>query len=262
MKQKLLVAFLAFTFITYAQNPNLVTNGNFETYTNTSSTPNNWSSASDFGDFNQNTTDFSEGTSSVEFTPGFSDLMLFTTAAIPLEADKTYTVKYSYKYLGTDFDTDDNIKFQIFLTSSEKLENFVSITNNQWNTVEVQYTPTISDTDAEVSITVIPNTRSSEYKVLFDDVQIVEATALSTLSYNLENNISIYTSQTKQINIKKPADIKILDVVAYSILGQKQKINATSNDLTVFNFDTFSSGVYILKITTDKGGISKKVLLK
>ncbi|XMO87107.1 T9SS type A sorting domain-containing protein [Algibacter sp. AS12] len=261
MKEKLLVIFLTFTFFSYAQNPNLVTNGDFEDYPNPNSTPNRWSSSSDFGTFNQNTTDFVEGTSSVEFTAGFSDLMLFTLADIPLEAGKTYTVSYSYKYLGTEFDANDNIEFS-FYSSTNPFLHGTNIQDNNWNTVTTQYTPTETKTDFEATIRVIPSGIGSEYKVLIDDVQVYEGLPLSTQAINLENTISVYTSKNKQLNINKPADLVITNVSVYSILGQQQKLTPNTKDLSSYNLNTFSTGVYILKITTNKGVITKKILIK
>lgn len=262
MKRILLLATLIFTYLGNAQNPNLVSNGNMELFSSPTSTPTGWSTASDFGTFNKNTTDFSEGASSVEFTAGSNYLMMFTTVDIPLESGKTYTIKYSYKYLGSDFDSNDNIEFSFFSTTAPFLHG-TNIIDNNWNTVTTQFTPTETKSDFEATIRVKPASGiGSDYKVLIDDVQVFEDTSLSALSFNLEDNVSIYTTRDKQLQIEKSPDILISNVEVYSILGQQQKLNNYTNELTTFNLNTFSTGIYILKITTNKGGLTKKFLLK
>ncbi|WP_396600308.1 T9SS type A sorting domain-containing protein [Algibacter sp. R77976] len=261
MKRTLLLAFLLINYLGNTQN--LVSNGNMEVFSSPTSTPTGWSSSSDFGDFNQNTTDFTEGASSVEFTAEFSDLMMFTTVDIPLEAGKTYTIMYSYKYLGNNFDSNDNIEFSFYSATAPFLHG-TNVQDNNWNTVTTQFIPTETKSDFEATIRVTPAESGPDfnYKVLIDDVQVFEAAPLSTISFNLEDNISIYTSPYKQLKIDTFADIEILDVAAYSILGQKQKLTANTQDLTAFNLSSYSSGVYILKIVTNKGGLTKRVLLK
>ncbi|WP_298500169.1 T9SS type A sorting domain-containing protein [uncultured Algibacter sp.] len=260
MKRILLLALLLINYFGNAQN--LVSNGNMEVFSSPTSTPTGWSSSSDFGDFNQNTTDFTEGASSVEFTAGFSDLMMFTTVDIPLESGKTYIIKYDYKYLGSDFDANDNIEFSFYSATAPFLHG-TNIQDNNWNTVTTQFIPTETKSDFEATIRVIPAAGiGSNYKVLIDNVQVFEAAPLSTISFNLKDNINIYTSPYKQLKIDTSADIVILDIAAYSIIGQKQKLTPNTKALTNFNLSTLSSGVYILKITTNKGSLTKKILLK
>ena len=260
MQKTLLSFFILLSYLGFSQNPNLVYNGNVELFSSPTSSPSGWSSSSDFGGFNQNTTDFSEGASSVQFNPMFTDLMMFTTVAIPLEANKTYNIKYSYKFLGNAFDTDDNIKFQIYLTSTEKFENFVSITNNDWNTVEVQYTPTVSDADAEASITVTPG--DSEYAVLFDDIQIVEAAALSNTDVSKEKHINLVPLGNNQYQIKTGADTQISNVSLYSILGAKQRLSPASKRDQNYNLNHLSAGLYVFHITTNTQQVAEKILIK
>ena len=260
MQKTLLSFFILLNYIGFAQNPNLVYNGSVELFSSPTSTPDGWSSSSDFGGFSQNTTDFIEGASSVQFNPSFGPLMMFTRTAIPLEANKTYIVNYSYKYLGNAFDTDDNIRFQIYLSSTEKFENYVSIANNEWNTVEVQFTPTISNIDAEASITVTPG--DFDYVVLFDDIQITEATALSNSNIVKEKSINLVALGNNQYQIKTAADTQVANVSLYSILGTKQRLSQTSKSDQKYNLSNLSAGIYVFHVTSNNGQIAEKILVK
>lgn len=260
MKITLLFVSTLFYITLNAQNPNLVFNGNMEVFPALGSTPDGWSSASDFGGFTQNTTDFSEGASSVEFITTFSDLMLFTTVDIPLEAGKTYTIQYSYKYLGGSFNASDNIEFSFFSSTAPFLHG-TNIQDNNWNTVITQFTPTETRPDFEATIRVIPAGFESDYRVLIDDVQVFEAAPLSNTDFNLDDNISVTYDSNKQFKILKTTNITILDITAYALNGKQLQISNTVKDYSNFKLNTQSSGIYILQISTNKGQLSKKVFV-
>ena len=260
MKRILLLIFLTSNYFGNAQN--LVSNGNMEVFSFPNSSPDDWSSASDFGGFSQNTTDFTEGLSSVEFRAEFSDLSMFTRVDIPLEAGKTYTIRYDYKYLGNNFDSNTNIEFSFF-SVSPSFSLAADIQDNNWNTATAQFTPTVTKLDSEATIKVIPaNGPDFDYKVLIDNVQVFVNTGLSNTEFNLEKNISIVSSINKQFKIKKTSDITITNVTAYSILGKEQQIVNESKDYSHFNLNSLSSGIYILQIATNKGRMAKKVFVK
>jgi len=261
MKKILLLVFLASNYFGNAQN--LVFNGNMELFSSENSSPDGWSSSSDFGGFLQNTTDFSEGESSVEFTTAFgSDLSMFTLVDIPLEAGKTYAIKYDYKYLGNNFNADDNIEFSFFSTTNPFLSG-TNIQDNNWNTVVAEYKPTETKPDFEASIKVKPASGNDfAYIVLIDNVQVFEITSLSNSDFDLNKKISVLSLKDKQFQIKKTSDIIISNLNAYSILGTKQRISNTSDDFSKFDLSNLSSGIYILQISSNKGNIVKKILVK
>ena len=261
MQKTLLSFFILLSYFGFAQNPNLVYNGDMELFSSPTSSPNGWSSSSDFGNFNQNTTDFLEGASSVQFNPSFTDLSMFSTVDFTLEAGKTYQIKYSYKYLGETFDSDNNIKFQIYLTSTEKFENYVNVADNNWNTVEAQYTPTITDMAAEVSLTVYPGF-ASEYQFLFDDVQITEITVLSNTELSKEKSINLVTLGNNEYQIKTTTGTQVANVSLYSILGTKQKLSPASKSDQKYNLNHLSAGIYVFHISTNSGQIAEKILVK
>jgi hypothetical protein len=254
MKKILLTVFLLNMSFGYAQN--LIFNGNMEAFNSPTSTPNGWSSSSDFGGFNQNTTDFTEGLSSVEFTAEFSDLSMFTTVDIPLESGKTYIIRYDYKYLGTSFDANDNIEFSFFSTTAPFVDG-TNIENNDWNTVETQYTPAETRSDFEATLRVIPAGFGGNYKVLFDNIEVFENAPLSKTTFDINKKIFIITQNNKQFKITKTTDVTITKITLYSIIGKEKQMDLNTN--TTLNLSTFASGIYILKIATTKGNIVKKI---
>lgn len=257
MKNILLLFCLSLTYLGFSQNPNLVSNGNVEQWAFPNSTPDDWSSSSDFGSFNQNTTDFVEGTSSAQFNASFSPLNMFTTVAIPLEANKTYDVKFSYKYLGTTFDSQDNITFSIFSLPTVAT---VNIQNSNWNTVETEITPTVTDPDYEVMITVEGDGFGGDYIVLIDDIQIVEKETLDIPDDRLKDTIKLITTSDRQILLKNPSDLFISDVSIFSVTGIKQSLKSSGN-YSELDLRNLSPGLYIFKISTNRGTLCKKTIL-
>lgn len=260
MKKLILLSITLISFICNSQN--LVSNGGFENWPVTSS-PEDWSSASDFGFFMENTIDFTEGSSSVLFSTNSGDeLFLFTTADIPLQAGTTYNVQYSYKYLSTGFDSNDNITFRIISgpTVNNPFVNTVNIQNNDWNTVQFQFTPSITDSDYSVEIYIQGETSDfGDYEVLFDDVRIVEDSTLSTVDSSLDETLNLIKTENKVL-IQKPEYLKIVNVKVFSILGAKQKPNISDNFSEV-DITNLSSGLYIFNIETNEGKVSKKILI-
>ena len=80
----------------------------------------------------------------------------------------------------------------------------------------------------------------------------------------LSSNLSIfYDTAAKEINIKLNDDTTISKIELYSILGQK--INSwkiSNNNEEKLKLNSISKSVYICKITTNKGKISKKIIVK
>ena len=80
-----------------------------------------------------------------------------------------------------------------------------------------------------------------------------------------KNILVFYNKRTKEINVKLNNALKIKEVKLYNILGQKVKQwkfnkNQLSEQKLKINAQTKS--VYICKIITDKGKISKKIITK
>ncbi|QNM86738.1 choice-of-anchor J domain-containing protein [Polaribacter pectinis] len=90
--------------------------------------------------------------------------------------------------------------------------------------------------------------------------------ALSTTDDNyLANNISIfYNKKENAININPTNNINLVNAELYSILGKKiysWKFSENENQNKKLKINSLSKTVYILKIDTDKGKISKKIII-
>jgi hypothetical protein len=108
------------------------------------------------------------------------------------------------------------------------------------------------------------NIKSLKSIAPFNDKKIGTLTITLTETLNLEkfiddNSIAIYYNKnSKSIEINDPKNsLKSIDI--YSIHG---KLIAQSfvNNSNQISLDTFSDGIYILKIVTKTGGYSKKIV--
>lgn len=82
---------------------------------------------------------------------------------------------------------------------------------------------------------------------------------LSLESLRLEMNIAMYPNPVEdKIFIEVPANVVILSVEIYNRMGAKIATTKT-NDL---DFSKYSSGLYIVKLTTDKGVFTEKIIKK
>ncbi len=93
-----------------------------------------------------------------------------------------------------------------------------------------------------------------------------EENALNTNDFSLNDGIIImYTSSNSMLNIKnKLTDVLVEKVTLYNILGQSISSWNTKNDnqqSILLPIKTLSSGTYIVKLSTDKGDISKKIII-
>ena len=82
---------------------------------------------------------------------------------------------------------------------------------------------------------------------------------LSINSFKLKDNITIfYNSNNKNINVKANDKIEVLYVEVFNIIGKLVKKESIKNKL--ISLQNSPNGVYLLKITTNKGIISKKII--
>ncbi len=84
---------------------------------------------------------------------------------------------------------------------------------------------------------------------------------LSSEDVHANSNISVYKSDRKQITIsglQTQANLKV-----YSILGEELvNRNVNSNDTSLIELPSLSSGVYVVKLNTNTGTITKKIVLE
>ena len=176
MKTKLLLVCVLCTFNLFAQT-NLVSNGGFETWTN-STTLSNWSTENNVS---QNTQYYSEGTKSAKLTIANSSTKPKILAQVPMLAGTTYTVKYKYKYLSSNYGGTHPISLNIEKAGSASyLSSNSFASNNDWTQKETTFTPDQNISyDLSISVTTFDN---EGFDVLIDDVQVyIQGTEPTTL---------------------------------------------------------------------------------
>lgn len=83
-----------------------------------------------------------------------------------------------------------------------------------------------------------------------------DCATLSTSDFNLTQNISIYPNPTSS-SVSISSATKILSLELYNLLGKRILITKNSNKLDLSNLN---SGVYLVKIQTEKGETTKKII--
>lgn len=86
---------------------------------------------------------------------------------------------------------------------------------------------------------------------------VTEDSSLSNSEFILTNNIKAITT-TNEIKIVSPDSLRLENYTIYNISGAKVKQGTE----TTIAIEAIANGIYILKLTFDKGTITKKVVLK
>ncbi|MNQ21726.1 Internalin-J precursor [compost metagenome] len=172
MKTKLLLLLLLANFSIYAQI-NLVQNSGFETWTG--NIPQSWTVANSV----ISNADFASGQWSAKLS--YTTVSPKITTQVPMKAGVTYTVKYKYKYIQSNYGGDHPIALNISKAgSSTTLSSSTFATNNLWTSKETTFTP-----DADLSYDLSFSTfsfDSATFYVLIDDVEVyVQGTEQYTL---------------------------------------------------------------------------------
>lgn len=176
MKTKLLILLFLASLSTYAQT-NLVPNSGFETWTN-STTLSNWTIKNSV---TQNTSYYTEGSKSAQLTIANSTSKPEITALVPMKAGTTYTVKFKYKYVSTNFSGQHPISLNISQNgSATTLSSSTFATDNNWNVKETTFTPDQNlSYDLSISLYTFD---AAAFNVLIDDVQVyIQGTERYTL---------------------------------------------------------------------------------
>ncbi|RZJ53626.1 MAG: T9SS type A sorting domain-containing protein [Flavobacterium sp.] len=164
MKTKLLLLLLLANFSFYAQT-NLVPNGSLETWA--SGVPQNWSVSNSV----TQSLDASGGTYSAKLS--YTTVSPKIIASVPLKAGATYTIKYKYKYLSSNYGGDHPISLKISATgSASSISSSVFATNNLWTEKETTFTPD-SDLSYDLSISSF-SFDSQAFDFLIDDVTVYD----------------------------------------------------------------------------------------
>jgi Leucine-rich repeat (LRR) protein len=176
MKTKLLLFVLFFSIIINAQT-NLVPNGGFETWTN-STTLSSWTTANNVI---QNTSSYTEGSKSVQLSIANNTAKPEITVQVPMTTGKTYTVKFKYKYVNANYNGQHPISLNISKNgSATTLSSSTFATDNNWTVKETTFTPDQNlSYDLSISLYTFD---AAAFNVLIDDVQVyIQGTEQYTL---------------------------------------------------------------------------------
>lgn len=117
----------------------------------------------------------------------------------------------------------------------------------------------IYDLSNTVSLTLDKGEYIDRFKLVFR-----ETAALALEDDGFENETLIYQDEATKELVAYSPDTKIHQIEVYSVLGKKilvNTINVASEDYRIIT-DFVASGVYIVKVFTDRGVLSKKLLIK
>jgi len=131
-----LLLFLAhFSF--YAQT-NLIPNGGFENWTN-STKPTNWTVENDV---KQNKSIYFRGFNSVQLST-FSTSLPKITCQVPMKAGITYTIKFKYTFTSSSFESSRFPRISLKITNDENANEYFNskeIEDTEWRTFEGSFT--------------------------------------------------------------------------------------------------------------------------
>ena len=95
-----------------------------------------------------------------------------------------------------------------------------------------------------------------------DQIQILDENPLSTSSFELENNISLFPNPAQSsFRIATLNNIGIENVSIFNMLG-KQVANFSQTTKDEFDISNLTSGLYLIKVIDSNGGSATKKLLK
>jgi len=130
---------------------------------------------------------------------------------------------------------------------------------SEWQTVETE-----GISASEVKYTSLAIDSSSELFLVYDSDGLFAKTYNSTLGINGFNNkifnVKLYpnpTSNNFKIDIGNNSNIEALEI--YDILGKK--VMSVKNNIDHVNISSLNNGIYILKIKTNNGEASKKLIV-
>ncbi len=123
----------------------------------------------------------------------------------------------------------------------------------------------IPETGNEIDIRLRASSRSSSEEWAIDLIQISENSTLSTPNVLNESDVRIYeTSVSGILQVETPYNANIQAIEVYDLTGKQISIATTvvnSNNCKI-NLSKSQPGIYILKIKSNSGSVSKKIVVQ
>lgn len=142
-------------------------------------------------------------------------------------------------------------EFKFMIDAKENINRKVYLTDKVTNT---KY-----DLENTISISLTQGVYEDRFYISFS------GTVLSTDDELLKQNLLIAFNNTKkEIKVIKKSDVSINNIEVFNLIGQKvkswSKFNKNLKELT-FSLNNISNAVYIIKVNTSLGKVSKKVIV-
>jgi len=251
MKTKLLFLFTFYSIVSFSQT-NLITNGNLESWTN-STTLDNWTIENNVS---QNTTDVAEGNSSALFSISDNTLKPIILTTVPLTNGVEYTISYKFKYVSANFNGMHPITLKIIRAgSATTTTNNSFASNNDWVDKSITFTPDqTGDYDLNLSIATFDG---QPFEVLMDDIKVFDPLSLNVNEADNKENFNIYPTITEgNIYFDQVDNFKFS---VYDTNGRKQNVIFGNNSIDLSGLTT---GMYFVNVKTNTKNITKKVIKK
>jgi Leucine-rich repeat (LRR) protein len=263
MKTKLLLLLLLANFSIYAQT-NLVSNGDFETWT-PSSQPTDWFRFSNGLLYQDSNAQNGSSSTKMEITSG--TLHFMNSSPFAIQSGKTYRVTMYHKLVSGTFSSIELslTKSDVFKTTITKKTETTTV-NSEWRKIEFDYAATTSQ-NAEISIWVIGTTGS---QILVDNVSIVDVAEIGpkyTLipDVNFENALiglgidsgtadgKVLTSKVATVNSLYISSKNITDLTGIQDFKALTLLSCFSNQLTSVDV---SNNAYLTILNIDSNKIT------
>mgnify|MGYP003407263832 CR=1 FL=1 len=262
MKKLYALTLLTLSFVVNGQN--LVTNGNLETWTN-STTPESFSVSPFTAAVTQESTTVHGGTYSAKHTTAATSSVKIQNETAVLVPGSTYTVSYWF----LDNDTNARSRPWIYfldsanatLTDTSTDADFRPTTYSEDNASWIQFSKTFVAPAGAVKLRFEMRTYavgSGLGSVYYDDMSV---TQVLSVNQNDIAGLSIYPNPVSNgaLYINTDANDE-RNVAIFDVLG-KQVVNVTTSN-TAINVANLNGGVYIVKVTENGKTATRKLVIK
>lgn len=148
----------------------------------------------------------------------------------------------------------DGTKVVIGYSKKYKVRNYI-FENNTWSQRGIEV---VAGAES-LAISADGDTFIAASDDVFPRVFSFNANLLSTEKILLENEVSLYPNPTKDsFKVQFSSNLELNEVSLFNLLGKKVVTSKSS----FVDISSLSKGIYLVKITTNKGLISKKIIKK
>ncbi len=263
MKKIYTLLLLTIAFTADAQI-NLITNGDFETWT--AGVPDGWFTTG--STVTQSTTIFHGGSSSIGFTsPATSNKTISPTTDTPITQAKTYV------FSGWYLDNDTNAKFKNWNqfrtaagtggtdTGANALQAAAFSTDSpEWVFFTAEGVPNATATVARPGLRVYPESPTATGGIIYlDDIMFYDKSTLGVVDVKeFDNQVKMKTIVSNELKIQMPSRAT---VNIYSLDGKLFSSNRVNSNESI-NTQFLATGVYLVTIQNDFAKTSRKIIKK